>query len=379
MKKSIALVVTTPLSFNVFYKNHIVFLKEFYKVTLIANFNLDICTIEGVKKIHIDIERRPNLVQDIKALFQLIKIFKQEKFCLVHSTTPKAGLLTQIAARFVGVKVRLHTFTGQVWASKTGMKRETLKWIDRIIGYLPTHLLTDSQSQKDVLENEKIVPRDKVEILGLGSICGVDITQFKPIDSIVKVQARMDLGISNQDFLFLYLGRLNKEKGILDLIEAFQLVHEKFSNAKLLLVGKDEEKLIDLICKHPLYGSFILYKGFTHFPQNYMAMADVFCLPSYREGFGSVIIEAAACGTPSIGTNIYGLTDAIENGKSGLLCEVNNSKDLAEKMIYFIENDTLRKECADYGLQRVKENFNTVLISQYLIDFYSKILKADKC
>ncbi|WP_168384766.1 glycosyltransferase family 4 protein [Acinetobacter indicus] len=379
MKKNIALIVATPLSFNVFYKNHINFLKEFYDVTLIANFNLDLCTIEGVKKIHIDIERKPNLVKDIKVLFQLIKIFKQQKFSLVHSTTPKAGLLTQIAARFVGVRVRLHTFTGQVWATKKGMKREILKCIDRIIGYLPTHLLTDSQSQKDVLENEKIVPRNKVEVLGLGSICGVDLTKFKPIDSVVKAQTRMEIGISKHDFLFLYLGRLNKEKGILDLIEAFQLVHEKFSKAKLLFVGKDEEGLIDFICKHPQFGSFILYKGFTNSPQNYMAMADVFCLPSYREGFGSVIIEAAACGTPSIGTNIYGLTDAIENGKSGLLCEVDNSQDLSEKMISFIENDTLRKECAEYGLQRVKDNFNTVLISQYLSEFYEKILKAEKC
>ena len=379
MKEKIALIVATPMSFNVFYKNHINFLKEIYDVTLIANFNLDHCTIEDIRKIHIDIERKPSLAQDIKALFQLVNIFKQEKFNLVHSTTPKAGLLTQIAARLVGIKIRLHTFTGQVWATKKGVKREVLKWIDRIISYLSTHLLVDSQSQKDVLENEKIVPRNKVKVLGLGSICGVDLNKFRPIDAEINKHARNDLGIANQDFLFLYVGRLNKEKGILDLVDAFELVHAKFNKAKLLLVGKDEENLVDAIRQHRLFGSFIFYKGFTHSPEVYMAMADIFCLPSYREGFGSVIIEAAACGTPSIGTNIYGLTDAIEDGKSGLLCEVGNPLDLSKKMISFLDNDILRKNCSEFGLQRVNNNFDTVLISQYLVEYYEDILKAEKC
>lgn len=375
MKPKIALVVATPISFNAFYKKHIEYLKEKYDVTLIANFSLDECVIENIRRIHIPIQRKPALSDDLFVLFNLIKIFKKERFLLVHSTTPKAGLLTQIAAYIAGVNVRLHTFTGQVWANKSGYKRELLKWVDRIIAYLPSNLLTDSWSQKKILEDEKIVSKGKVEVLGLGSICGVNLKKFNPISEEKKNNFKLELNLKEDSFVYLYLGRLNKDKGILDLIQAFDIVFKSNPNAVLLLVGRDEENLLDIIQKHNLFGISIFYKGFSNSPQNYMAMADVFCIPSYREGFGSVVIEASACGTPSIGANIYGLSDAIENNKSGLLCEVGNPGDLAEKMQRLIGDRELIKQLSYYGLIRVSEYFNDELISQLLVSYYEKLLR----
>lgn len=372
--KKIALVVATPLSFNVFYKHHINYLKKYYDVTLIANFDLDTCDIENVKKIHISIQRKPSLISDIKTLYELLHIFKTEKFDLVHSTTPKAGLLAQISGKLANVKVRIHTFTGQVWANKTGYKREILKLIDRIIGYLPTHLLTDSHSQREVLEREKIVPLKKTTVLGLGSICGVELNKFKDINESDKFTIKKSLGFNEKDFIYLYLGRLNRDKGILDLVKAFEKVYEQRKDTRLLLVGRDEENILDLVEKHYLYNEAIFYKGFTKEPEKFMAMADVFCMPSYREGFGSVIIEASACGTPSIGTNIYGLSDAIENNYSGLLCNVNDPNDLSDKMLNLVNDPEMLVRFSEYGIARVTKNFDSQKISEYLLAYYNEIL-----
>lgn len=376
MKKKVALVVSTPITFNVFYKNHIKFLQEKYDVTLIANFTLDKCAIENVRQIHIPIERNPSVYLDLKVLFQLISIFRREKFDVVHSTTPKAGLLGQLAAYIAGVKIRLHLFTGQVWANKIGYKREILKFIDKVIAFLPNYLLADSFSQKIYIENENIVVKDKVNVLGLGSISGVNLNKFYPKNTMLL---RAELLISLDQFVFLFLGRLNKDKGILDLLKAFQIVNDKHPESVLILVGRDEENLLPIIENNPLFNQSIFYRNFTTQPEDYMSMADVFCLPSYREGFGSVIVEAAACGTPSIGSNIYGISDAIEDNKSGLLSNVADPKNLAKKMSFMIENKEVLHNFSNYGLARVKDSFDENKVSQDLILFYENMLTEQSC
>lgn len=376
MKKRVALVVSTPITFNVFYKNHIKFLQEKYDVTLIANFTLDKCAIENVRQIHIPIERNPSVYLDLKVLFQLISIFRREKFDVVHSTTPKAGLLGQLAAYIAGVKIRLHLFTGQVWANKIGYKREILKFIDKVIAFLPNYLLADSFSQKIYIENENIVVKDKVNVLGLGSISGVNLNKFYPKNTMLL---RAELLISLDQFVFLFLGRLNKDKGILDLLKAFQIVNDKHPESVLILVGRDEENLLPIIENNPLFNQSIFYRNFTTQPEDYMSMADVFCLPSYREGFGSVIVEAAACGTPSIGSNIYGISDAIEDKKSGLLSNVADPKNLAKKMSFMIENKEVLHNFSNYGLARVKDSFDENKVSQDLILFYENMLTEQSC
>jgi len=355
MKRKIALVVSTPSTFNSFYRNHIIVLSQNFNVTLIANFNLSECDIDNVKKIHVEIQRKPSLISDVKVLFDLIRLFKKEKFEVVHSTTPKAGLLTQIAGKLARVKFRIHTFTGQVWATKTGYKREILKKLDSLIAVSATHLLADSFTQRDFLEDQDVVPKNKIQVLGLGSISGINTDKFRPLKTD---NLREELNISKESFLYLYLGRLNRDKGILDLLAAFEKVYSKNPNTYLLLVGRDEEQLVPIIEKHYLFKKSISYLNFTKQPEKFMSMADVFCIPSYREGFGSVVIEAAACKTPSIGSNIYGLSDSIEDGKSGLLFKVGNSEDL--------------KKYAEYGYERVCKNFTQEISSNDLLIFYKE-------
>lgn len=371
MKPKIALVVSTPSTFNSFYRNHIKVLSQSFDLTLIANFKLSECDIDNVKKIHIDIQRKPSLLLDFKVLLELVKIFKREQFRVVHSTTPKAGLLTQLAGKIASVPFRVHTFTGQVWATKKGYKREILKKFDKLIASSATNLLADSFTQKEFLEQQGVVPKNKLQVLGLGSISGINTAKFKPLED---ENLRGELNIPKESFLYLYLGRLNKDKGIIDLLTAFEKLYINNPDTHLLIVGRDEENLVPTIEKNKLFKKSISYLGFTKEPEKFMSMADVFCIPSYREGFGTVVIEAAACKTPSIGSNIYGLSDSIENGKSGLLFEVRNVNDLADKMLYCYNHREDLVKYAEYGYERVRQNFTQEISSNDLLKFYEKML-----
>ncbi|CAN6959970.1 Glycosyl transferase family 1 domain-containing protein [Psychrobacter okhotskensis] len=371
MKKKIALIVSSPMTFKAFYKNHIEKLQEKYDVTLIANFEQPEPIFDGVKQIALNLERKPSVFSDLKSLKEMIKIFRTEKFILVHSTTPKAGFITQIAGFLTGTKFRLHIFTGQVWASQSGLKRQALKKVDVAIASLATHLLADSESQVEFLIKESIPVKSKIKVLGNGSISGVDLNKFTPKDSN---DLKGNLNLKDKVFIFLFIGRLNKDKGIFDLIESFEIVHSRHPQAALLIVGSDEENILPFIQNHALYNKSIFYHEATPQPQDFMAMADVLCLPSYREGFGTVIIEASACGTPSIGSRIYGLSDAIEDGKSGYLFTVGSVEDLAEKMIFSIENTKKLQEVSKYGMQRVQEEFSDGLSSELLLGYYHSIL-----
>lgn len=373
-KPKIALVVSTPTTFYAFYRNHIEYLKKKYDVTLIANFEGEISKIEGVRIISVDLERKPSLISDLKALMTLVAIFKQEKFQVVHSTTPKAGLLSQFAAKLSRVPTRIHIYTGQVWANKVGLKRFLLKKIDTSIALFATHLLADSHSQKDFLIDEGIPVSGKIQVLGHGSISGVDIKRFYPEDqNIMKFKKKLEIPL--ESFVFLFIGRLNRDKGILDLLKSFESLFYQYENSILVIVGSDEENLLSIIKEHSLYNKSIFYKGFTNAPEDYMRVADILCLPSYREGFGSVIIEASACGTPSIGSNIYGLSDAIENEKSGLLFSAGNVKDLTEKMKVCVQDELLVKQMSEYGLQRVYDYFDQNYSSSLLIQYYDSIVR----
>lgn len=371
MKKKIALIVSSPVTFEAFYKNHIKKLQEAYDVTLIANFAQSKPIMADVKQISVNLERKPSVFSDLKSLKEMIKIFRTEKFILVHSTTPKAGFITQIAGFLTGTKFRLHIFTGQVWASQSGLKRQALKKVDVAIASLSTHLLADSESQVEFLIKESIPVKSKIKVLGNGSISGVDLNKFTPKDSN---DLKGNLSLKDKVFIFLFIGRLNKDKGIFDLIESFEIVHSRHPQAALLIVGSDEENILPFIQNQALYNKSIFYHEATPQPQDFMAMADVLCLPSYREGFGTVIIEASACGTPSIGSRIYGLSDAIEDGKSGYLFPVGSIDGLADKMFYGIENPEILQQASEYGMKRAKEKFSDELSSGLLVDYYKSIL-----
>ena len=253
----------------------------------------------------IPMARKPDPFHDLVSLHRLARLFRQERFDLVHSSTPKAGLLTAMAGRLARVPVRIHTYTGQPWVEMNGAGREIVKRCDWLIGKLNTHCYADSHSQSRFLVEEGVIAKGRISVLGTGSIAGLILNGLIPSKwgHETAKATRNALGVDPQAVLILFVGRVTKDKGIVELVEAFNcLISRDGQPVELLLVGPlepDQDPLPSATLNEIESNPRIHAVGFTREPEKYMAAADIFCLPSYREGFGSVVIEAAAMGTPA--------------------------------------------------------------------------------
>ncbi|MBW4682209.1 MAG: glycosyltransferase family 4 protein [Microcoleus vaginatus WJT46-NPBG5] len=356
-----------------FLLDHIRALSYKYDVTVMANTsNFDFIDPMDIKVNTISnyIERKISIVKDIKALLHLLQVFSQYKFDVVHSVTPKAGLLAMMAAMLTQVPIRIHTFTGQIWVTRSGLSRYIFKNLDKIIAFCSTNILVDSLSQQNFLIDENVVKPNQSMVLGKGSISGVDTLRFAH-NKTARSEIRDELKIAESTTVFLFLGRLTRDKGILDLAQAFVKLCQIREEVQLLIVGPDEEEIVPAIKQQ--YESFydrITFVDYTNVPEHYMAASDILCLPSYREGFGSVIIEAAAVGLPAIGSKIYGITDAIEENITGLLHKPADVESIFEAMLQLTDDISLRQEMAANAYRRAIEEFPKERITKALVDYY---------
>lgn len=380
-RPKVCLLTTSLLVIKFFLLPHIVALSSEYDLTVVVNVEDDEFLKRlnlPVRVVHLPIKRKISPLQDLKALVLLTVFLAREKFDVIHTVAPKAGMVGIIAGWLVRVPVRLHIFQGEVWATHTGIMRGVLRTVDRVVSLLSTHLLVVSQSEREFLIQEKIISAEKSVVLEKGSISGVNMVRFKP--DIQKNEAtRKKLNIASDQTVLLYLGRLTKDKGILDLYEAFGGIDSpSFRNVHLVIVGPDEEGVLYRLPKisDDIKNRIHIYP-YTDMPEDYLAMADVLILPSYREGFGVVVIEAAAVKVPSIGSRIYGITDAIQENQTGVLFEAGNKAELAEKIKLLVENSDLRKNMGEAAYLRCQESFEQQKLMQSNLHFYKQIL-SDK-
>lgn len=373
--KKICIVTASELTLKFFLVAQIKQIQQDYEVAVVVNTDNDQLLEElGIcaELKSVPIQRQISFISDLKALFVLIRFFQTHKFDLVHSMAPKAGLLTMLASFLTQVPARIHTFTGQVWVTKQGFKRWMLKFFDKVISFCATHLLVDSFSQREFLIENNIISVDKSYVLEKGSVCGVDIGKFSPNFSI-RSSLRQDLNIDQNAIVFLFIGRINYDKGVLDLYQAFVKNSTQYENIHLLLVGPDEGNLVPKIVNESISLSCskkLHYIDYTEMPEQYMATADILCLPSYREGFGNVIIEAASVGLPALASRIYGITDAVVDGETGLLHEVGNIQDIADKMSLLAKDVELRQSFAKKAYLRARQDFDQTKIIRALMSFY---------
>jgi glycosyltransferase involved in cell wall biosynthesis len=375
-RKKICLIVSSPITIKVFLLNHLIALSKIYDVTIIANDaddQLKEIIKDDIKIISLPIDRNITLLNDALVLIKLIGILKKEKFDLIHSVTPKAGLFSVLAGKIASTPIRIHTFTGQVWASRNGIVRVLLKSADKTIALLSTNILADSNSQMQYLIKEKIVSPDKISVLANGSISGVNTNKFVP-NLQIRESLRNQLGITNAGVVFLFIGRLKRDKGVLDLCLAFKEKFNDEDNAYLLLVGPDEERLSGAIDQLNIKKDKLCIVPYTDEPEKFMAAADVLCLPSYREGFGSVIIEAAACGLPAIGSRIYGVIDAISENESGLLHIPGDIKALVRLMQVLYADSDKRINIGKAARIRVERLFSAERVTAAWLDYYASVI-----
>ena len=367
-RKSICFVATVEFAVSAFLLSHLKELSKYYDLTVIVNLKNPNFLIDkklDIKLININFSREINIISDLLSLVQLAYLFLIKKYDAVHSITPKAGLLAMIASFLTFTPVRVHCFTGQVWSTKSGLSRLFLKLIDKIIGNLSTQNIVDSKSQYDFLVKENVLNKDKALVFGSGSVSGVDLLKFKP-NTKVKSSLRKKLKISPSSFVFVFLGRLNSDKGIHDLINAF--ISTDLKSAYLLLVGPDEENISS---KFKGNQSNIIFPGLISSPQDFLAVSDVLCLPSYREGFGNVVIEAAATGVPSIVSNIYGLSDAIVLNKTGLAHEPHDVQEITKLMKSLFNNRKLVMDLGKAAKKRAISEFDSKILVKHWKIFYN--------
>ncbi len=370
-------VVSSPSTIKAFLKNHLAKLSIVHDITIIANGEPKEAALDcqdQIAWIATGVERKIHPIRDALALLRLCLEFRARRFGVVHSVTPKAGLLAMTAAWFTRVPIRIHWFTGQVWSTRAGLTRAFLKNTDRWIAHVSTHLLVDSPSQLRFLVQQRIAPEGKMTVLAEGSICGVDEERFRP-DPEIRPTVRARLGIPSAALVFLFVGRCTFDKGLMDLAEAFDQLCSERDDAYLVICGPDEDNVVPrMVQKSVRAGKRLVYMGTTNRPEQVMAAADVLCLPSYREGFGQVVVEAAAAGLPCIASRIYGLVDAVENGITGLLHDPHCPAEILEKMRTLSQDPQLRSTMASAARLRAATRFNQRVVTQALADYYERIL-----
>lgn len=369
---------TVPTSLNTFCKGLFAELtNEGWEVVAISSPGAELEELghrEGIKTVGVPMERHISPLKDLKSLWRLIKVFRKEKPDMVHSITPKAGLLSMIAAWICRVPVRLHTFTGLVFPTSSGIKRKVLVLTDRLTCACATHIVPEGEGVKnDLIDNH--ITKKPLKVLGFGNIKGIDLEHFNSSAGYEKPAPLKDC-IQEGDFIFVFVGRLVGDKGINELIQAFKQLAEKYPNAKLLLVGPTEQNL-DPLKEETLMeienNPNILAVGNQADVRPWLAFSDALVFPSYREGFPNVVIEAGAMGLPSIVTDINGSREIINQDKNGVIIPAHDAEALEKAMEYFITNPDKVRKMVENARPMVASRYEQSFVRQCLKDYYREI------
>ena len=375
MKRKLFRIAAAPGSLAVLLKGQLRFMNNYYEVTGVASEGFQHDTIrdnEGINTIVINIDRRINLLADIKSLYQLIILFRKEKPFIIHSITPKAGLLSMVAGYLAGVPHRLHTFTGLVFPTQTGLMKKMLIFFDKIICFCATNIYPEGQGVKNDLIQYKITKKP-LHIIGHGNVNGIDLSFFDPklYPDNKQKEIRKSLNIEKSDFVWSFVGRIGFDKGIEEMINSFVQIQKQSKNSKLLLVGpyeKDIDPLPESIEKEIKENASIISAGWQQDVRPYFAISNIFVFPSYREGFPNVLLQAGAMGIYSIVTNINGSNEIIEDGLNGVIIPVKNTEALTKAMEDCLKNSS--------NFQNANEKYRELISEKYNQDFvWSKQLK----
>ena len=371
---------TVPQSLNNFCKDILRELSERYEVVGLSSPGLELEEVanrEGVRVIAVPMERHISLVKDFKALIKMIGVFRREKPTMVHSMTPKAGLLCMVAGWLTRVPVRVHTFTGLVFPTSTGLKRRILMTTDWLTCACATPVIPEGEGVKSDLLNNRITKKT-LKVLGYGNVMGVDMTRFSCRPEIKLLEQKLR---DSSLITFLFVGRIVKDKGINELCAAFKCLHEKNPNTRLWLIGPYEDALDPVSPEtrkiiNEKNGVYALGKRTGDELLSYYAAADCFVMPSYREGFPNTVLEAGAMGLPSIVTDINGSREIIRDGENGLIVPPQKSEPLFDAMGRMMRDKTAREYMAGNARKMIADRFEQSFVRKCLYDFYDEILKS---
>lgn len=373
-KRKIIRTVTVPQSI-VFFEEVMMRLKEDgYEVLVVTSPGKEMETFKQRhpqdKAIEVPMERRISFCKDIKSLWQMIKVMRNEKPYMVHSMTPKAGLLSMVSGWLTGVPVRVHTFTGLVWPTENGLKRKILMATDWLTCACATHVIPEGQGVMSDLQQH--ITHKPMKVLGYGNVMGVDMERFNP-KRFAGVKKNEDV------FRYVFVGRIVGDKGINELVEAFVKLNKEYPATRLTLVGKHEvnidpinpdilRQIEDYPCIEacgPKYGDGLLAEYLR---------SDCFVMPSYREGFPNTVMEAGAMGLPSVVTDINGSREIIIHGENGLVVPSKDANALYEAMKQMLQDTSAREKMAVNARPLIESRFEKSFVQDCLIRFYDEIM-----
>jgi glycosyltransferase involved in cell wall biosynthesis len=377
----ICIIVTVDISLDKLFPGFypLLLAKGYEVVGICADgpFTDDVCR-QGVRVINIPMTRGFTPLKDLKCLWQLYAIFRQEHFDIIHYSTPKAALLSAIAGRLARCPILIYTLRGLGYNAFSGLKKLVGKFCEKIACHCAHYVIVISNSLREEVIREKLLPANRARVLGAGSSKGVNINEFQlNVKTLFEAQKiRLRLGIDANDIVVGYAGRMTLEKGISELIEAFRSIRQNNCRVHLLLVGDQDQR-------NPLPHNIVALinseKGvqtapFSENVASYIAAMDILVLPSYREGFGNILIEASALDRPVIATDIPGCRDAVIDGTTGLLIAPHDAKSLEKALLELIASASKRKEMGRNGRAWVEKNFDRNLVWARLINVYGQLL-----
>lgn len=374
-------ITTIPLSLEKLLEGQLTFMNDHFEVIAVSAEKERLKKYGENNKVRtywVEMTRAITPLQDLKSLWKLYKFLKKEKPFIIHSHTPKAGIIGMLAGRMAGVPVRLHTVAGLPLMEVKGMKRKLLDAVEKLTYSLATRVYPNSFELKKIILQLQYAEEDKLKVLGEGSSNGIDTKYFQPsfFSGKERKQLKTELKIPEDDFIFIFVGRLVKEKGINELVRAFIRLQSSRPDCSLLLVGPFEHELDPLdievfknIKEHPK----IFTTGYQQDVRPYFSIANVLTFPSYREGFPNVVMQANAMNLPAIVTNINGCNEIVEQGKNGIIIPVKNENQLLQSMLRLKEDQQLCSALAHNARELIQKKYERSRFWEILLKEYKDL------
>ncbi|MGV0756086.1 glycosyltransferase family 4 protein [Empedobacter brevis] len=381
MQAKLIRITTIPLSLKVLLRGQLRYMSNYFEVIGVSSNDKELEEVkneEGIAVVPIEMSRKITPIQDIKSLLKTYNYLKKVQPKIVHTHTPKAGIVGMLAAKLAGVPIRLHTVAGLPLMEATGNKRKILDFVEKLTYSSATKVYPNSQGLYNFILQNKYTSVDKLKVIGQGSSNGIDTTFFSRLQIPEEKQSQLkkELNIHPDDFVFVFVGRLVGDKGINELIEAFSKL--KTQHLKLLLVGPLESEL------DPLQGetlneietnSNIISVGFQKDVRSYFAIANALVFPSYREGFPNVVMQAGAMELPSIVSDINGCNEIIVEGKNGTIIPVKNTEVLKIAMQKMIEDKNLYHQLKKNARPMIQSRYEQSVVWDALLEEYNLLLR----
>lgn len=364
-KKTLIRITTVPLSLDKLLEGQLRFINDFYNVTAVSSEKKYLKKIgkrENVRTHYIEMTRKITPVKDVISVIKMYFFLRKTKPFIVHTHTPKAGIVGMLAAKLAKVPHRLHTVAGLPLLEATGTKRKVLDFVEKITYSCATKVYPNSDALLEIIETNQYCDPSKLKVIGKGSSNGINTGYFDAslFSEEEKTLLKTKLGIQADDFVFIFVGRIVADKGINELLAAFSQLNREVSKVKLLLVGPFEQELnplsvetIQQIETNPN----VISMGYQNDVRPYFAVSDCLVFPSYREGFPNVVMQAGAMNLASVVTNINGCNEIIIDNQNGLLIPVKDHMAILEAMKK-IHSDT--NLCAKF-----QQNARQLIVSRY--------------